>query len=145
MRIETTRFGLLEMDEKVFIHFPWGMPGFEQLKRYVLLEHRDGPFQWLQSVDEPSVAFVVCSSEIMGIRYRVPEERKKPLELTQDEDFLILNMVSFDNDQKLVRFHLRGPLLFNVSSRTAYQWSIDTRELEKYLEKTERAEPDAVK
>lgn len=139
MRIDTTRFGALEMDEKVFIHFPWGIPGFEQLKRYVLIEHREGPFQWLQSIDDPEVAFVVCAPETMGIRYRVPEDRRKPLELERDEDFLILTMVSFDADQKAVRLHLRGPLLFNASSRIAYQWTIDSKELQKYLEKPEKS------
>ena len=133
MRIDTTRFGLLDLEEAVFINFPWGIPGFEKLKRYVLLEHGEGPFQWLQSVDEPSVAFPVCPPESLGFTYQVPEDRGKTISLEKWEDLVVLIMVSIDRKATSVRPHLRGPLLFNVASRQAYQWTIDSRELEKYI------------
>lgn len=133
MRIDTTRFGLLDMEEALFIHFPWGIPGFERIKRYVLLEQGQGSFQWLQAVDEPTVAFVVCPPENLGFTYRVPEDKGKAIALEKWEDLLVLIMVSFDRKETAVRPHLRGPLLFNVSARQAYQWTIDSRELEKYV------------
>ena len=133
MRIDTTRFGLLEMEEDVFIHFPWGIPGFEKLKRFVLLEHAQGPFQWLQAVDEPTVAFVVCPPEILGFSYLVPEDRGKTIDLEKWDDLLVLIMVSFDRKDTVLRPHVRGPLLFNSLSRQAYQWTIDSRELQKYI------------
>ncbi len=136
MRFETVRFGSLDLDESVFIQFPWGIPGFEHLKRYALLEHRQGPFKWLQAVDDPAVAFVVCTPETMGFRFIVPTEKMAPLTLEKEDDFAILTMVLFDQAQKNMRLHLRGPLLFNAASRVAYQWTIDSRELDRYIEKT---------
>jgi flagellar assembly factor FliW len=136
MRIDTTRFGLLDLEEAVFINFPWGIPGFEKLKRFVLLEHRQGPFQWLQAVDDPAVAFVVCAPEALGISYHVPEERANTIELENLEDLLVLIMISYDRDQGAIRPHFRGPLLFNVPSRLACQWTIDTAELDKYTRKS---------
>lgn len=133
MRIDTIRFGTLDLKEEVVIHFPWGMPGFENLKRYVLLDHRNGPFQWLQAVDDPQVAFVVCQPEVMGFAYRIPGDKLKQLELEQVEDLVVLTMVSFDREKQAPRPHLSGPLLFNATTRKATQWSIDTRELPKYL------------
>ncbi len=139
MKIETSRFGTLELGEDVFIEFPWGIPGFESLKRFVLLEHRDGPFQWLQAVDEPTVAFVVCAPHVLGYRYTVPSEKGEPLDLRQPDDLAVLIMVCFDREHKSLRPHLRGPLLLNASNRKAYQWVIDTPELGQVLEAVEKA------
>lgn len=77
MQVNTTRFGIIEVAEKELINFPWGVPGFEELKSYVLLEYKNGPFQWLQSVEEPAVAFVVCSPDYLGLVYTAPDAKKK--------------------------------------------------------------------
>ncbi len=133
MKIETSRFGILDLDESTFIHFPWGIPGFEEIKRYVLLEHRQGPFKWLQAVDHPDVAFVVAPPDIFGVQYRVPESRMSVLELQDSNDLAILLLVSFDRATRSVRPHVRTPLLLNASNRHAYQWAIEAGELENIL------------
>ncbi len=137
MQIETTRFGTLDLDESTFIHFPWGIPGFEELKRYVLMDHREGPFQWLQAVDDPAVAFVVCPPDVVGIRYRIPEEKGTCIQLQTAEDLVLLVMLSFDQTDRNLRIHMRGPLLFNASNRQAYQWTIDSNELPRFMETIE--------
>ena len=131
MLIETSRFGTLDLDENVVIEFPWGIPGFEPIKRYVLLEHREGPFQWLQAVDEPGLAFVVCEPEVVGVRYSVPPEKALSIRLEAAEDLVVLIMVSFDRQQKRMSPHWRGPMLFNSSSRLGCQWSMDEEEFKK--------------
>jgi flagellar assembly factor FliW len=133
MLIETSRFGTLDLDEGAFIEFPWGIPGFEQVKRYVLLEHGQGPFQWLQAVDEPNLAFVVCDPEVIGLRYSVPREKAMSIRLEAPEDLVVLVMVSFDRRQKRMSPHWRGPMLFNSSSRLGCQWSMDEKEFKKYV------------
>jgi flagellar assembly factor FliW len=138
MLIETSRFGTLDLDEKVFIEFPWGIPGFEQVKRYVLLEHRQGPFQWLQAVDEPGLAFVVCEPEFVGLRYSVPREKTIPIRLEAPEDLVVLVMVSFDKQQKRMSPHWRGPMLFNSSLRLGCQWSMDEVEFKKNVREVEK-------
>ncbi|MCU0587894.1 MAG: flagellar assembly protein FliW [Syntrophobacteraceae bacterium] len=139
MQIETSRFGTLELGEDVFIEFPQGIPGFGALKRYVLLEHRNGPFQWLQAVDEPTVAFVVCAPDVLGYRYVLPPDKGSPIDLQQPDDLAILVMVCFDRENRSLRPHLRGPLLLNASNRKAYQWVIDTPELDQMVQKVEKS------
>lgn len=137
MEIQTTRFGPLELDEQTVIEFPWGIPGFETAKRFVLLEHREGPFQWLQAVDQPEVAFVVCPPESMGLGYKVPEKEMEFIGIEEPKDLLVLMMISFDREGKSVRPHVRGPLLFNASDRKAFQWTLESKEVQKYLRKTQ--------
>ncbi len=132
MQVTTTRFGEIEIADKELISFPWGIPGFEELKNYILLEYKNGPFQWLQSVEEPSVAFVVCPPDFIGLEYTVPDSKKKLIKLEKKEDLVILNIVSFNRD-KGMRFHIKSPLIFNVSSRLGYQWTMEADELKSHL------------
>ncbi|MCK8602384.1 flagellar assembly protein FliW [Desulfoferrobacter suflitae] len=132
MRIETARFGILQLSRDAVIHFPWGIPGFENLKKYVLLDHREGPFKWLQSVDDPQVAFIVSPPEVVGVTYQIPESQLRHLQLEDREDLVVLVMISFDRRKNIPRPHFTGPLLFNAKNRQALQWSIDPRELPKY-------------
>jgi flagellar assembly factor FliW len=133
MQVDTTRFGKIEIAEKELIIFPWGIPGFEELKSYVLLEYKNGPFQWLQSVEEPAVAFVVCAPDFLGMTYSAPEAKKKLINLERDEDLVVLNIVSFNREQGAIRFHVKSPLLFNVAARIGYQWTMEADELTGHL------------
>ncbi len=133
MQVNTTRFGTINVGEKELITFPWGIPGFEELKSYVLLEYKDGPFQWLQSTEEASVAFVVCPPDFIGLVYSVPESKTSLVNLQNTEDLVILNIVSFNREKKAMRFHVRSPLLFNVAERIGYQWTMEADELKGHL------------
>ncbi len=60
MKANTTRFGVLEVDDSSIIRMPKGPLGFEEQTQYILIQHReDTNFRWLQSLEEPSLAFVV--------------------------------------------------------------------------------------
>jgi len=133
MQFDTTRFGMMEIEEKELINFPWGIPGFEELKAFVLLEYKNGPFQWLQSVEEPSVAFVVCPPGVIGLDYKIPESKVNVIKLERPEDLLVLNIVSFNREKGGMRFHARSPLIFNVAARVGYQWTMEAEEMKRHL------------
>jgi len=133
MQFNTTRFGMIEIEEKELINFPWGIPGFEELKVYVLLEYKNGPFQWLQSVEEPSVAFVVCPPGVIGLDYKIPDSKVNVIKLERPEDLLVLNIVSFNREKGGMRFHARSPLIFNVAARVGYQWTMEAEEMKRHL------------
>ena len=49
MKVETTRFGTIDIREEEIITMPFGMPGFSDQKQFVLLDHKkESPFQWYQ-------------------------------------------------------------------------------------------------
>ncbi len=133
MQVNTSRFGTIQIEGKELITFPWGIPGFETLRSFILLEYKNGPFQWLQSLEEPGVAFVVCAPDYLGLVYTAPEAKKKQIGLERDEDLVILNIVSFDRETKAMHFHIKSPLLFNLASRVGYQWTMETDELKGHL------------
>src|SRR5438105_5040059 len=60
MNVQTTRFGVVNLDEKRIITFPAGLLGFSSYKSFALLQPDDeGVFYWLQSLEAPELAFVV--------------------------------------------------------------------------------------
>src|SRR5215204_6681376 len=65
MEIETTRFGKMTVEDDRVMTFPHGLLGFPQQGRFALIQTgEENYFFWLQSVDEPSLAFVVTDPAI---------------------------------------------------------------------------------
>src|SRR3989442_4459509 len=89
MDIATTRFGRLEVNEERIISFPNGLLGFPDHKRFALIQTgEENYFFWLQSVDEPNLAFVVTDPAIFFKGYEVPlrDETRQDLRLEQATD-----------------------------------------------------------
>ncbi|KTE92023.1 flagellar assembly protein FliW [Desulfitobacterium hafniense] len=60
MKIESTRFGTLEVAPEQVIRFPHGIPGFLDEKAFVHLPHgEDSPFSFLQSTAEADLSFLL--------------------------------------------------------------------------------------
>ena len=59
MKITTLRFGDLDLPDDKIIQMAKPVLGFEQLKKFCIIEGEDfEPFLWFQSVEEPSVACI---------------------------------------------------------------------------------------
>jgi flagellar assembly factor FliW len=128
MNIETTRFGKIDTNETDFIIMKGAILGFEHLERFVLMIHDSNtPFMWMQSVDDPSIAFVVIDPSIVKSDY-------KPEFLESDLNFLdiqgkslgvILSIVTVRSNPFRLTVNLRAPLLINPENRTAAQIVLD--------------------
>ena len=122
MDVRTTRFGVINIAEDRVITFSRGLLGFPACRRYCLLEPGDDAcFFWLQSLDEPGLAFVVTDPSMFVSDYSVPirPEQMGDLGLSKLDDaqvFVIVNKV----DQTLTG-NLQGPLVINTLSRSAEQ------------------------
>src|SRR5689334_25213796 len=118
MDIATTRFGRLEVNEERIISFPHGLLGFPQHQRFALIQTgEENYFFWLQSVDEPGLAFVVTDPSIFFKDYEVPvrEETQEEIGLSDArfaQTFVICNKV----DEWLTG-NLLGPIVVNAQNR----------------------------
>jgi flagellar assembly factor FliW len=122
MEVRTTRFGTLDIAEDRIIQFPKGLLGFSASTRFCLLEPgTDAAFFWLQSLDDPALAFVVTDPALFVPEYAVPirPEQMVELKLGKLEDaqvFVIVNKV----DQQLTG-NLQGPLVINTLTKEGEQ------------------------
>ncbi len=134
MKIDTTRFGTIEIDNEKVINFVRGILGFPYDKRYALLPHRENsPFFWLQSLDSPELAFIVINPSLIVSDYsfEVSDDIEKSLELESPEQAESLVIVTIrrneiDKDKKIeMTANLLGPIVINVEKRLACQVVLD--------------------
>lgn len=124
MKVQTTRFGDLEIEESAAIEMPRGLIGLEHCTRFVLLEHQPGsPFGWLQSLDCPDLALLVTDPFQFFPDYEleVSDEDQRELGLSVPEDLMVLVTVTVRKDPSEVTANLLGPLVVNVANHRARQ------------------------
>ena len=125
MKINTSRFGEIEVDEDLIFNFVEPILGYEHLSKFILLDHSpDSPFKWLQAAEDPNVAFPVTFPAFFGIDYQfvIPEEKAKQLELTSAENLLSFNItcVPQGNPQNAT-VNLVGPIVVNMTNKKSMQ------------------------
>lgn len=124
MRISTTRFGDIGIDESRVIWIKGGMLGFEHLGRYVLLiQEEKNPFWWFQSVEDGSVAFVVINSLVVKQDYEplISDDEARLLEISSPEDVVLFSVVTIRSDPFKVTANLRAPIVVNSKKMLAKQ------------------------
>ncbi|WIF96133.1 flagellar assembly protein FliW [Caminicella sporogenes] len=132
MKLITRHFGEIEIDESEIIDFPDGILGFEDVKKYVLINNPDPevPFQWLQSVDEPSLAFVITNPFLFKSDYEfdIPQNILKKLEIEKTEDVAVYSIAVVPDNIRDMTINLRGPVIINVKKKKAKQIVLDKEE-----------------
>ncbi|MCI4625549.1 MAG: flagellar assembly protein FliW [Candidatus Magnetoovum sp. WYHC-5] len=116
VKFHTSRFGELEVHEEKIIHFPDGVLGFPESKKYVLIDYKGTTIRWLQSVDDPDVAFIVVEPDKMFPDFSIQIDGviRKFLELDEsDSGLAILLMIRVENGKIIA--NINGPLLFNAN------------------------------
>jgi flagellar assembly factor FliW len=124
LKINTSRFGEIQVDEKDLINMPEGLIGFPELNQFILLDHdTDSPFKWLQSVSDAEMAFVVISPLSFRPDYmvEVTEEEVATLKLTNADNAIISVIVTIPMDPKKMSANLKAPLVFNLNNRMGKQ------------------------
>ncbi len=118
MAVHATRLGLV----RVQAHQRWmcaqPLAGFEELREFVLLHvASQGPFLWLQSLDVPELAFVVCDAACFGLRYEAAAEFDPAALLAPPCVLVVLPQQPGD----ALRVHAQAPVLFDVEAGTLHQ------------------------
>lgn len=129
-----TRFGSLQYLDEAKVHFPWGIPGFEDRQWFVLVDQPvSRPLVFLQSLEDPKLSFMTVPIAEIAPDYRLnvlPEDLER-LELIADrqpESWEVLTLVILsadENDTPCV--NLLGPIVINRLTRRALQAVRDDR------------------
>jgi flagellar assembly factor FliW len=122
MLIQTSRFGRIEVDEARIISFSEGLPGFPKHRRFALVQPSPDPvFLWMQCVDDPELAFVVCDPRSFVPDYRVPIRKDEiaALAFADAADCHVLVIVNTVNGE--LTANLLGPIVVGAHSRRARQ------------------------
>ncbi|NLV22462.1 MAG: flagellar assembly protein FliW [Syntrophomonadaceae bacterium] len=117
MIIKTARFGELDVGEQDIVEFNPGLLGFEKLTRYILMDIAEIPdFKWLQSIDEPNLAFLLVDPFTIKKSYCVElsDDVVNKLEIKEPEQVLVYTIVTVPKSGfKNATTNLVGPLIIN--------------------------------
>lgn len=138
MKIATKYCGDVEIDPLAVIAFPSGIPGFEQEKEFVLLDLPSASsvlFQTLQSVTEPSLAFIVLNPYMLTTDYefKLDDTTIEGLHIKNKEEIGVFAIVSVDDPFESSVLNLKAPIIINHTERIGKQFIIP---LDTYDKKT---------
>ncbi len=122
MLIETTRFGKVEIDGGRVITFKDGLLGFPDHRRFALIQTTDDTvFYWMQSVEDPALAFLVCDplAYVSDYQAQIRTDDVKTLELRDLTDCRVLVIVN--KSDGYLTANLLGPLVIGAHSLLAKQ------------------------
>ncbi|MEM7454041.1 MAG: flagellar assembly protein FliW [Planctomycetota bacterium] len=122
MKIQTTRFGAIQIEPDDILFFRSGLLGFEDCRHWVLLADADNEaVAWLQSMQHSDIALPVVSPRrfVQGYQVRLDPADVEVLQLTAAEQAYVLGVVS--RDDHTLTLNLRAPLVINLDRRIGCQ------------------------
>lgn len=123
-------FGELEVGDDQLLAMPDGLFGFPTCTSFALLPAgRDG-FFWLQSLKEPTVAFLIVDPFMYFEGYSVDLAAPilQRLGTSEPSQVNVFAIVTLPSGKEEATANLQGPLVFNVVSRQGFQAVIQDSE-----------------
>lgn len=122
MLIQTSRFGQLQINAEDLFHFPAGVIGFEDSKRWVLLADAENEaVGWLQSTSQPDVAMAVVSPRRFAAHYRVHVSRGDLGTLCLDNLDRAFILCCVSRHPQGLTMNLKAPVIINLDRRLGCQ------------------------
>lgn len=124
-----TRFGAIEFEDLDVVTFGEGLIGFPGLRQFLLLaQGEDSPFQWLQSIDEPGLAFLVTDPTFFVESYEpeLEDAQADLLGLSDETPRLLRTTVRLiGRPAEEVSLNLAAPIVLNLERRIGKQVVFD--------------------
>lgn len=128
MEIMTRDFGRLEIDQSDIIKFSSGLPGFSDLKEFILLPlAKESPFIIMQSIKNSDVAFVTIEPGdlIQNYEFEINDKTEKNLKIDNLDNLLVLNIITLKDKIKNSTANLSAPIVINLEEKLGKQVILD--------------------
>ncbi len=118
-----TRFGTLEVNKEEIINLPVGILGFSNYHDYVIVEQEGSVFSFLQSVEDPDLAFVVIMPELVCSDYSVDlsEGDIELLKIETPDDGRVYGIVTIPENVADMTVNLQAPVVINTKNLVGAQ------------------------
>ena len=114
MKIDTSRFGSIDIEEEQIFTFPMGILGFAKCKRFVVIDHtEESPFKWLQSLDEGGLAFIITDPLFFRPDYHVKLRRSELSMLGSfvEDDLVVSVIMTIPENPQEMSANLMAPVI----------------------------------
>lgn len=127
--IETKAYGKVQVSEENKVMFGRGLYGLEKLHEYYILEHKEGPFHWLQSAESTEIAFIIIDPCYFMKDYKLELNKQDFIDigLPEDTDKAQQDLLHYvivtipEDDPAQMTANLLGPLIINATTRQGKQ------------------------
>jgi flagellar assembly factor FliW len=117
MKWSNRQFGEFDYDEQHVLTFPEGIIGFEEFRRFVLVNDEDSqPFRWLVSIDDHDLSFPLIDPRLFVPSYRAGGEQKS--------DATVLVVATLNERIEDSTVNLRSPVII-MNGKTGRQVILD--------------------
>ncbi|MFH7320871.1 flagellar assembly protein FliW [Desulfurivibrio sp. D14AmB] len=127
--IRSSRFGEMVVDQEKVITLTSALAGFPETRHFALRQHSNkSPFMWLQSLDNPELAFVVIEAKRLVPLYEpeIPLGALRELGDVADQGLEMLLILAIPKGKPAaMTANLLGPLVINPATRLAKQVLLD--------------------
>ncbi|MSU00136.1 flagellar assembly protein FliW [Tissierella pigra] len=119
----------MKIQKEKIIHFPEGIPAFEEEKEFVIILNHDSPFSYLQSVKNENLSFIIINPFEIFSDYDIliPETAKNRLKIEKQEDIMIYTIVVIPEDVENTTTNLLGPIVINTKEMLGKQVILDDK------------------
>lgn len=131
MKLETKYHGIQEYHEKDIIIFNKGLPGFENLNKFIIFPVEDNEvFNIVHSIEDSSVGFIVTSpfNVMNDYELKLNDELVKRLKIETEEDVLVLNTVTLSSKVEDITTNMRAPIIINTKEKLGEQLVLNNEE-----------------
>ena len=132
MKVESLRFGTVELADDRVVRFVRPIVGFDALGEYGIIEDPETkPLLWLQSVESPQVLFPLVDLSLIADGYAVEldDETVAELGVERAEDARLLGILTLSPDPASISVNLRAPIVWNTRGATALQLVLQDPEI----------------
>ena len=128
-KVNTLRFGEIEVDEGKIVHFADGIPAFEEEHEFLIIPYdEESPYVFLQSIVTPELAFLMTVPFVFFPEYEfeLDDANQEKLGLTRQEDMLVYMLLTIPDGQvELMTANLMAPIVMNQVTMQARQIVLD--------------------
>ncbi|WP_459478719.1 flagellar assembly protein FliW [Clostridium saccharoperbutylacetonicum] len=120
--------GEITYEDKDIITFKKGVLGFDQLRKFFLVDLKDTePFKLLHSLEDEEVGFIVISPYEFFDDYEINlnNEAINNLNIQSSQEVMIITTITLNSDIKKITTNLQGPIIINISNNLGEQIIVD--------------------
>ena len=124
MKIDTNFLGEIEIVDQDILTFEFGLLGFPNMKKFVILPiDAEHPLAILQSIEDSALGFIVAYPFIFKPDYAfdISDEDRLDLQIDKEEDVLVYSIVTLKESFPDSTLNLLAPVVLNINKKQGKQ------------------------
>ena len=124
-KVQTSRFGELDIEEERVVHFKDGIPAFEDEHEFIILPYdEESPYYFMQSLKTPELAFLMTVPFLFfpDYTFEIDDETIAELDIKSEDEISYYSLVTIPNySLRYMTTNLLAPIILNTANMRAKQ------------------------